>query len=369
MDNFPGRLGLQQRVLPAYRAPFFDVLAKKCNGGLSIFAGKPLPVEQIPVVEALPSAHVYPAKNFNFMNPSSSFYQCWQAGICSWLDEWRPDALVVEANPRFISTRCAIARMHRSGLPVLGWGLGAPLPKGLLMSLPIKARSRFLSSLDAMIAYSHRGAEEFQRAGFPPSRIFVALNAVAPRPERPPVLRSTEFDKRAIVLFVGRLQSRKRLDLLMYACAAMPDSIKPEVWIVGDGPAKEEFESVARQVYPGAKFLGARYGNDLIEIYNRADLFVLPGTGGLAIQEAMAHGLPVIVAEGDGTQDDLVRSDNGWLVPASDLPALIHSLQDALNNPQELRQMGEASFRIVYEEANIEKMVVVFLEALSSVIR
>ena len=38
-----------------------------------------------------------------------------------------------------------------------------------------------------------------------------------------------------------------------------------------------------------------------------ADLFVLPGTGGLAVQEAMSYALPVIVAKGDGTQEDLVR--------------------------------------------------------------
>ena len=38
--RFPGRLGLQQRVLPAYRAPFFDLLAGACQGGLSVFAGE-----------------------------------------------------------------------------------------------------------------------------------------------------------------------------------------------------------------------------------------------------------------------------------------------------------------------------------------
>jgi len=367
MDNFPGKLGLQQRVLPAYRVPFFDALAVKCSGCLSIFAGKPLPNEQIPIVNKLDVAHVYPARNINFLNPSSSLYQCWQVGINRWLEEWQPDALIIEANPRYPSTGQAIARMHRRGLPVLGWGLGARFPQGILQGWWVKRRARFLNSLDAIIAYSRRGAEEYRSAGFPFNRIFVAPNAVAPRPMRPPILRDAKFEARAIVLFVGRLQARKRIDLLLHACSSLPGPIQPEVWIVGDGPAKEEFETIARQVYPDTKFLGARYGKELVEIYNRADLFVLPGTGGLAIQEAMAYGLPVIVAEGDGTQDDLVRAENGWQVPAGDLHALVSALQDALVNPQQLRFKGEASYRIVDEDVSIEKMVEVFLEALSSV--
>ena len=35
MIRFPGRLAVQQRVLPTYRAPFFDLLASACDGGVS----------------------------------------------------------------------------------------------------------------------------------------------------------------------------------------------------------------------------------------------------------------------------------------------------------------------------------------------
>ena len=99
----------------------------------------------------------------------------------------------------------------------------------------------------------------------------------------------------------------------------------------------------------------------------QADLFVLPGTGGLAVQQAMSFGLPVIVAEGDGTQDDLVRPGNGWRIPANDLQSLTTALQDALADASRLRKMGAESYRIVAEEANLERMVQVFIEALVSV--
>ena len=81
-------------------------------------------------------------------------------------------------------------------------------------------------------------------------------------------------------------------------------------------------EALAKQIYPSAEFIGAKHGDELKPYFAEADLFVLPGTGGLAVQEAMSHGLPVIVAKGDGTQDDLVRAENGWQIPPGDYGAL-----------------------------------------------
>jgi hypothetical protein len=56
MMRFPGRLALVQRVLPAYRAPFFDLLASACDGGLSLFTGLPRAEEGIVVTDKLQAA-------------------------------------------------------------------------------------------------------------------------------------------------------------------------------------------------------------------------------------------------------------------------------------------------------------------------
>jgi glycosyltransferase involved in cell wall biosynthesis len=373
MEQYTGRVGLQQRVLPAYRAPFFDRLALACTGGLGVFAGQPLPAEQIHTTAGLEQANFFPAHNRHFLNPASPLYQCWQAGFLAWLQEWQPDVLIVEANPRYPATRRAIAWMHARKRPVIGWGLGLPpIPmrfslSGFLAPFRHRRRLSLIHSLDAVIAYSQRGAEEYRRAGIPASRVFVALNAVAPRPAQSPVQHSLEPGEKAHLLFVGRLQARKRVDLLLQACASLPEEAQPHLSIVGDGPARLEFEAIARDIYPRAQFLGARHGSELDGLFASADLFVLPGTGGLAVQQAMAHGLPVIVAEGDGTQDDLVREENGWRVPPGDLPALIAALQIALGDVQQLDRMGQASFRIVSEEVNLDQMAAVFLQAIKAV--
>jgi glycosyltransferase involved in cell wall biosynthesis len=168
------------------------------------------------------------------------------------------------------------------------------------------------------------------------------------------------------VLFVGRLQARKRVPSLLKACAGLPAQLRPRLVIVGDGPELENLRSLAQNIYPAAEFPGAKHGADLAPYFLAADLFALPGTGGLAVQEAMSYGLPVIVAKGDGTQDDLVRPQNGWQIQPDDDSALSVALLDALSDLPRLRRMGAESYRIVAEEINLEKMVGVFIRALNA---
>lgn len=367
VDTFPGRLALQQRVLPLYRAAFFDALAAACPDGLSVFAGQPRSDEAIETAVDLNVARLERGRNLHLF--SGPLYLCAQPGLLAWLESWQPAALIVEANPRYLSTPRALRWMRARRRPVIGWGLGAPLPTGPLAGARMDTRRRFLAQFDALITYSQRGAEQYHAAGFPAGRVFVARNAAAPRPRRSdPPDRPPAFTTRPVLLFVGRLQARKRIDTLLQACAALPENLQPDVWIVGDGPARAEFETLARAVYPRAQFFGARHGPDLEPLFAAADLFVLPGTGGLAVQQAMAFGLPVIVGEADGTQADLVRPENGWNIPPGDASALTGLLAGVLTDPTRLRQMGAASFRIVAVEVNLEAMVSVFLQALDSVL-
>ncbi len=358
--KFPGRLGLQQRVLPNYRVEFFDALAEACDGGLAVFAGMPRPVEGI-TSGTLQLARQFPAENVHLL--SGPLYLCYQRNLLGWLEAWDPQALVVEANPRYLATASAVKWMHDRGRRVIGWGLGAPPIGGPFRVVRERRRKDVLCRFDALIAYSHRGAEEYALLGYPRERIFVAPNAAVRRPSESIATQAALADRPSLV-FVGRLQRRKRVDALLRACAALPEP-QPRLVIVGDGPERQELQALAETTYPHAEFVGARHGAELKPYFARADLFVLPGTGGLAIQEAMANGLPVIVAKGDGTQDDLVRLGNGWQIRPEDERALQETLRLALSDRNRLRKMGVESYRIVRDEINIEKMVEVFVLAAS----
>jgi len=354
MKIFPNKLGLQQRVLPSYRVPFFDLLAQSCES-MSLFAGQARPVEMIASGKTQIAKYVE-AKNIHLF--SGSLYFCYQRGFIRWLEETNPDALIVEANPRYLSTPPAVKWMHTRGRKVIGWGLGSPSP----LRRGAGVRSRFIHQFDAMISYSQRGADEYAALGFPHEKIFVAHNSVSAKPTFN-VQRLT-LNVQPTLLFVGRLQARKRVDSLLKACAEIEST--PRLLIVGDGPERTALESLAKEVYPSAEFIGAKHGAELKPYFEQADLFVLPGTGGLAVQEAMSYGLPVIVAKGDGTQDDLVRDGNGWQIQPEDYNALVSTMKNALSDMARSRKMGEESFRIVSEEINIQKMANVFVDALNA---
>ena len=357
MNYFPGKLAVQQRVLPSYRAPFFDLLASACDGGMSLFTGLPRPSEGITTTDQLQVTNYHLGNNVHLF--SGPLYLCYQRGLIDWLEEWNPDALIMEADPRYLSSPSAVKWMHKQDKPVIGWGLGAPA----VSSARESGRTNFLRQFDALISYSQRGADEYASLGFPLDNLFVAHNSVSPSPTWPLPARADTFAERPCILFVGRLQFRKNVDLLLGACAELEP--QPRLVIVGDGPEREHLESLAQELLPSAEFIGAKHGAELKTYFTEADLFVLPGTGGLAVQEAMSYGLPVIVAQGDGTQDDLVREGNGWQIPPDDFDALLSTMKDALSDVARLRKMGEESYRIVRDEINIEKMVETFVGALT----
>jgi glycosyltransferase involved in cell wall biosynthesis len=359
----PIRLGLQQRVLPAYRVPFFDLLSQACENGLSVYAGEPREEEAMGTAGELRVAEQYQGENLYL--GSGRLYACYQRGLLAWLETSQPDVIIVEANPRYLSTPKAAGWMHEKGRKVVGWGLGAPPHANFWRKM---LRERFLTQFDAMLTYSATGAEQYREAGFPADKIYIAPNAVAARPVMPPIERPAGYAGQPVVLYVGRLQPRKRVDLLLRACARLGPELPVRLVVVGDGPERPALEALAKEIYPQAEFIGEKRGADLNPYWAAADLFVLPGTGGLAVQEAMSMSLPVMVAEADGTQAELVRAENGWMLNPGDEEDLAARLTHALADPSRLREMGRESYRIVSEEINLEKMVEVFVKAIGAVL-
>jgi glycosyltransferase involved in cell wall biosynthesis len=362
MSRFEGKLAIQQRVLPSYRVGFIDYLNSLCDGGVTVFAGEPLQVEGINVTPQLGSAEFTSGINLHFRDPSYSNYLCWQSGLLAWLKVEQPDALIVEANPRILSTHFGILQMGRMNRPVLGWGLGVGKIKNPIWH---RIRQRFFGRLDGMISYSKKGEEEYKKAGM--DHVWTAHNSVSFQPKSDPPKRSYQSGIKPSLLFVGRLQKRKKLDVLLRALSKLDTEKRPRLIIVGDGPYRKELEANAHVEYPDTVFVGAKHGDQLLPYFQEADIFVLPGTGGLAVQQAMSHGLPVIIAEGDGTQDDLVRDQNGWQVQPGNVEMLSEIILEAISDLQRLRKMGEESFKIIKEEVNLEKMAEVFVKALNTV--
>ena len=223
----PLRVGLQQRIFPSYRSAFFDSLAAACGDGLSVFAGQPLPSESVQCGDHLEEACLVLERNIHYF--AGRFYLYRQPALQDWLAKWNPQVLVAEVNPRNLSLPAAIRWMHRHNRRVIGWGLGAPANQGISSYLQHANWRRFIHQFDNLVTYSQKGAAEYITAGFEKTNIIVAPNAVAPRQRFPMPQRPQEFSTRPVVLFVGRLQDRKKVDNLIRACAALPPGLQPDV--------------------------------------------------------------------------------------------------------------------------------------------
>jgi glycosyltransferase involved in cell wall biosynthesis len=127
----------------------------------------------------------------------------------------------------------------------------------------------------------------------------------ADRTIQPRVARSS-YRTRPRLLSVGRVSKEKGLDDLIQ----FQDDY--DVIIVGDGPYRAELE----RKLPRAKFLGYLHGQELIDQYALADVFVFPSvtdTFGVVIIEALAQGCPVAAYPVAGPIDIIKNGVTGYL--------------------------------------------------------
>jgi glycosyltransferase involved in cell wall biosynthesis len=111
---------------------------------------------------------------------------------------------------------------------------------------------------------------------------------------------------RPMVLNVGRVSAEKGIDKL----TVLQDHYN--LVIVGDGPYMRE----ARRLLPKAEFVGYKQGQELVDYYYNADVFVFPSsadTFGLVMIEAMAQGTPVAAFPVQGPIDVIDPDLNGYM--------------------------------------------------------
>jgi glycosyltransferase involved in cell wall biosynthesis len=173
---------------------------------------------------------------------------------------------------------------------------------------------------------------------------------------------------KTVLLSVGVQIAKKKTELLVEAFRRLRASREDlALVIVGDGPEKERLVNQVRsQGIPDVVFAGEVI-DDVGAYFIMADIFVLPGLGGLAINQAMAYGLPVVCAEGDGTEKDLVVPGvTGLFFRRDDAPDLTNKIQSLLSDPGNVRRMGALARQRVYKVASMSCMLDRFVSALPS---
>ncbi len=139
------------------------------------------------------------------------------------------------------------------------------------------------------------------------------------------------------VLSVGRLESLKRVDLLVRATARLPEPFR--VVVVGEGPEGEPLRALATELGVAARIEFAGYVDDarVRDLYARAGaVFYAPWDEdyGLVTLEAFQSGRPVVTTHDAGGPLEFVTDGETGRVVAPEPDAIATALSDLLRRPE-----------------------------------
>ncbi|MEN9662529.1 MAG: hypothetical protein RL324_1478 [Verrucomicrobiota bacterium] len=262
------------------------------------------------------------------------------------LAAWRPDAVLLFGYA-WLSHLKVIGWARFRGIPIVFRGdshlLGRPAP-GPLRRLLLGLLFRQFRAVATVGAANRRYFETF---GVPAARIFFVPHAVdaALFDPSPPAVRGAATELRTrlglapatrVLLFAGKFTPAKQPVELLAAFLELKPANTALVFL-GDGPEKARLHDLARTAAPGCvHFLPFANQSEMPARYLLADIFVLPSRGiyetwGLAVNEAMHMGVPCLVSDRVGCQEDLVEDGRtGWVFRAEDPVHLREKLSAAL---------------------------------------
>ncbi|MBI2061782.1 MAG: glycosyltransferase family 4 protein [Nitrospirae bacterium] len=228
-------------------------------------------------------------------------------------------------------------------------------PKGGIRERLLRA---LCSRAGACAAIGTSSRRFYEAHGVPRDRIFLAPYAVdndffireaaRRRRERAAALSRWNLPPdRPMVMFSGKLIERKRPGDVLEALDRC--GLDVSLLVVGDGPLREDLRRrVANLNRVHAVFTGFQNQSAMPGLYALADVFVMPSgpgeTFGLAVNEAMCAGLPVIASDRVPCAEDLVEAGaNGFVYPAGHVELLGGYLKRLLRDSKLRRSMGKAS--------------------------
>lgn len=318
MSEQPVRVVVTYRVCQHWRSHIFAKLNARDDLDLAVFHGASFPGTKLLNGERLEGF-----ENREHFTLKVPFAKIWgvQPGIFWSLIAHRPDVILSEGGSNLLTNFFVLAYAKLFRRPVIWWTLGelrGKKPRGLLKRFfrgLVVCQERLCS---VYLGYSDVALNYFRRMGYPEKDCFVAVNCVdtnrvfeniAARGEQVEQLRKKSgLVGKQVVLFVGAFTGAKRIDRLLRSFAeiheAFPDA---RLMLVGDGQSGESLKSLVSQLAIEDKviFTGAVVDH-VSDYYELGNVFVLPGLGGLAISEAMAHGMPVLCTYADGCEVNLV---------------------------------------------------------------
>ena len=170
------------------------------------------------------------------------------------------------------------------------------------------------------------------------------------------------------VIAVGRFVEQKGLIYLIEAVNILnKKGIDFELFLIGDGPEKESYESMVKKYkLSNVIFAGLLSSEEVKEEISNSAVFVLPciitpdGNRDIlanVLKEAMAMEVPVITSNICGIEELVEDGVSGYLIPPEDPKAIANALKKVLSNPTKAKKMSVAGHKKIVQDYNIKTEV------------
>ena len=366
-----------------YRSPLFDRLAERPELDLTVVyaattvAGRPWSVEprhrsvflrgvSLPGARRL-LRHDYPVT----------------PGVIRALQAAQPDVVVVSGWSTF-AAQAAITWSRARRIPYVLHVESHDLEPRAGWRRAVKATivPRILRGASSLLVVGSAALDSVVARGASPERVRIFANTVdvstwARRSDELAARRAGGraeaglADDDVVVLCVARLVPEKGIDTLARAIAATGHE-RLVLRVAGQGPELERLLDLCSELGLRSSMKGNLPADELAEQYVEADVFALLSRHepwGVAVNEAAASGLPLVLSDRVGAAHDLlVDGKNGFVVPADDVDATAAALKRLADDPELRRSMGTRSRELVRDwgyEPSVESFVAAVREATS----
>ena len=226
--------------------------------------------------------------------------------------------------------------------------------------LRIAAETEVIALSDCVIASTeYEAIELIDQYGADPSRVCVNppgvdLERFKPG-DRMEARRELGIDRAPTVLFVGRIQALKGLDVAVEALGTVRDRLPEARLMVVGGPSgpsgKDEYRSIREMadrlgLRDALTWWGVQPRNRLPVFYRAADVLIVPSRSesfGLVAAEAQASGLPMVAANVGGLRYVVRDGTSGLLVDGWDPPDYGKALLRVLESPAERSHLARGA--------------------------
>lgn len=304
------------------------------------------------------------SKNISKKPGSHGFFGIVNPDLIETIEDFSPDALLIYG----WAYKSHLSAMRYFGGKVPVWFRGDSTLLDEQSGLKKSLRNIFLrwiySHVDRAFYVGSANKEYFLKFGISEHQLVFCPHAIDnTRFEQDRTRDAQELRKKLnlgdddfLVLFAGKLEPKKNPELLFAAFERL-DQENLHLLIVGNGVLEEKLkaERFTLNTKERLHFLDFQNQQMMPAIYQACDLFCLPSQGpgetwGLAVNEAMATGKPVLVSDKVGCATDLVKNGiNGYVFKSQDEPDLTDKLKLLTGNKGNLSVLG------AYSRLTIEK--------------